>query len=173
MTKVEFSFWLLEIFCTCGSPILEEYDWLLLLIDNCSAHADFTTLEKLNRMNLAIAHFPPNSTHCISPLDIVIYGSLQRKLSKDLEIVKTLPYSNIGSLIEPALRSVFSRSIIRAAFHATGFWYKVVRGVDIDKFSRQYSGFASKLPDAWVKANKEKRTQLAIRCELDKFQTKV
>ena len=36
MTKAEFPFWLLNIFAPFARQTLEEHDWILLLIDNCS-----------------------------------------------------------------------------------------------------------------------------------------
>jgi len=59
--------------------------WRLLILDGHGSHVTMDFIEYCTKNKILLAVFPPHSTHTLQPLDVVMFGALQKAYSSELQ----------------------------------------------------------------------------------------
>ena len=157
MNEEKFSFWLHEIFAKEARELVQNNDWIVLNIDNYSAHINLESFTTLHEKKIVIALFPPNTTHVISPLDISVYKPFKTYLERSLGDFSTLSNKNILQWIEPAYEQAFTSKNIQNGFTTSGIWDIEKNCVNIWAINKQYENLYVNFDDDLKRMNKDKR----------------
>lgn len=162
MTKELFTDWLLDFFEKKVRSKVDSTKWVLLIMDNCSVHFDFSSFKTLHTKKIAVAFFPANATHFISPLDVSIYRPFKNRLLEGLKKFSSLQYGNIASWIEPSYENTFRHNLIKNSFISTGIWSNTHNGPNINWKPSQFQEIIDDIPKDLKKANQRSRRSMAI-----------
>ena len=157
MTIEKFTYWLKKIFSVKIREFTDNDNWILLIMDNCSCHFDFNCFHWLHTQKIAVAFFPANCTHVVSPLDVLLYSPFKRRLQKALKDFSSLTFLNLASWIAPAYNSTFTKINNKKSFIATGIWDDDIQGPNINWKSSQYKELMTDVPTNIKKMNQSRR----------------
>lgn len=95
-----------------AQPEYDESHHHILLLDNCGAHKHPGAEAKLAIHNVHVVYLPPNSTHFLQPLDVLVFGPLKNKartaLNRVKEVIKKRRQRTPASLQEVVLCSTMA-----------------------------------------------------------------
>lgn len=107
--------------CTKESPIL-------LLLDNHVSHRTYEVLNFCRENGIHVLSFPPHTSHRLQPLDVAVFGPVQKAANK---LCEDWVKSNPGRVMQPFdLPAVYTRALelgateqnIKSGFRASGIW---------------------------------------------------
>ena len=103
--------------------------WRLLICDGHCSHLTMEFLTYATKNRILVMVFPSHSTHTLQPLDVGVFGPLQRAYSSELSRVQQqsqglleVKKSDFYRLFKAAYDSSFTEKNILSAFEATGIW---------------------------------------------------
>jgi hypothetical protein len=103
--------------------------WRLLLVDGHNSHLNMRFLEWAEHHKIAVAVYPPHSTHRLQPLDVSLYGPLQSYYSteltrwiQDTQGLSRLTKRDFFSLFWTAWTKAFTSSNIKSGWATTGLY---------------------------------------------------
>jgi hypothetical protein len=101
---------------------------LLLIVDNCTSHICFSTVEIAKKHKVELFALPPNLTHILQPLDVCMFrsfkGMIRSTLSETLLFhrTRTLSPKQFIELCCVTLQKTFTPDSVRFAFTAAGLF---------------------------------------------------
>lgn len=104
---------------------LSQGAWRLLLLDGHGSHHTREFVQYCDNHNIIPFGLPPNLTHLIQPLDVVVFQPLKHYHAKALDLLVRDGICDIGKveflgLIEGVRRQAFKQTTILSAFKKTG-----------------------------------------------------
>jgi hypothetical protein len=99
----------------------------LLILDGHGSHHTIEFIQYCDEHNIIPFGLPPNLTHLLQPLDVVVFQPLKHYHAKALDVIVRDGLVNISkleflSIIEGVRRQAFKRSTLLSAFKKTGIW---------------------------------------------------
>ncbi|KJZ69918.1 hypothetical protein HIM_10703 [Hirsutella minnesotensis 3608] len=99
----------------------------LLILDGHGSHHTKEFIEYCDRHDIIPFGLPPNLTHLLQPLDVVVFQPLKHYHAKALDLMVRDGLTNITkieflSCIQDVRKKAFKESTIRSAFKKTGIW---------------------------------------------------
>lgn len=99
----------------------------LLILDGHGSHHTRQFIQYCDNHNIIPFGMPPNLTHVLQPLDVVVFQPLKHYHAKALDVMVRDGLVNITKLeflscIQQVRLQAFKKSTIRSAFRKTGIW---------------------------------------------------
>ncbi|KIJ47649.1 hypothetical protein M422DRAFT_135040, partial [Sphaerobolus stellatus SS14] len=99
---------------------------ILLIIDGHGSHETTEMLDKAFEQNTILAELPPHTTHRLQPLDVGIFGPLQRSWIKHCEDMGVKRQEITRETLIPEYMKIRAKSItiasVHNAFKKSGIW---------------------------------------------------
>jgi len=100
-------------------------DKRLLIVDGYSSHVNLRFSEFCDAHNIICFCLPAHSTHLLQPLDVGLFGPLQKYYGKVVEYYHNttnigIGYRNFLPLYKEARSKAYTKQIIKSAFRKTG-----------------------------------------------------
>ena len=99
----------------------------LLILDGHDSHHTIEYIQYCDEHNIIPFGLPPNLTHLLQSLDVVVFQPLKYYYAKALDLIVRDGHINISkleflSIIEGVRRQAFKRNTLLSAFKKTGIW---------------------------------------------------
>lgn len=118
-------YWLVEVYEPCSREFIQPGEKRLLILDGHVSHVNYEFCEFCRIHDIILFCLPSHSTHLLQPLDVGLFGPLQREYSKVLEdyFLSTgvgISHRQFLPLYKLARDKAYTKANIESAFRKTG-----------------------------------------------------
>lgn len=129
-------YWLTEVYEPNSRKLITPGQKRLLILDGHVSHVNYKFCEYCQRHNIILYCLPAHSTHLLQPLDVGLFGPLQKAYGKAVEDFYLTTNMGIGHsqflpLYKKARTEAYTKANIQKAFQTTGIWPFNPRAVKI------------------------------------------
>lgn len=128
---------------------------IVLLLDNHASHKTPEMLRLAIEHNIEFVYLPPHTTHQLQPLDVGVFGPLQRKWQERCDDIITetnteVPRSRFVAEYMNVRNGVFTKELIQNAWKKAGAWPWNPRNFTEKDFApSRLMSYAARLPQGY------------------------